>query len=100
MTLTLLPTSSKQSDYDPSFAAESKLRIDDIDFVTYILGALGPWLGFSFLAVNPIPYLVPTQEAQDTDVTPITTDRLALVKRDCSQNNISNRRLDFFRIVD
>lgn len=27
--------------------------------------------------------------------TPITTDHLAQVKRDCFQNNISNRRLDF-----
>ena len=75
---------------------------------------LGSWLGFSSLGVNPIPYLVTTQEAQDTDVTqeaqdtdvtqeaqdgedvtPITADRLAQVKRDCFQNNISNRRLDF-----
>lgn len=86
---------SKQPDYDPSFVLESKPRIDDIDFVTYILGALGSWLGFSFLGVNPIPYLLRTEDAQDTDVKPVTTDRLAQVKRDCFQNKISNRRLDF-----
>lgn len=43
---------------EPSFTLESKPRIDNIDYVTYILGALGSWLGFSFLGVNPIPYLL------------------------------------------
>lgn len=41
---------------DPSFVIQSKARIDDIDYVTYILGALGSWLGFSFIGINPIPY--------------------------------------------
>ena len=46
------------SDYgnSPSYVIESKPRIDHVDYVTYILGALGSWLGFSFLAFNPIPY--------------------------------------------
>lgn len=42
----------------PSYGIKSKPRIDPIDFVTYIFGALGSWLGFSFLACNPIPYLL------------------------------------------
>lgn len=42
----------------PSYGIQSKPRIDPIDFITYILGALGSWLGFSFLACNPIPYLL------------------------------------------
>ena len=43
---------------NPSFKIESKARIDDIDFVTYIFGALGSWIGFSFLVLNPFPYIV------------------------------------------
>ena len=39
----------------PSFFIESKPRIDDIDFVTYILGAFGFWFGLSFLSINPVP---------------------------------------------
>lgn len=43
---------------EPSFKVESKPRIDPIDFITYILGAMGSWLGFSFIACNPIPYFL------------------------------------------
>lgn len=42
----------------PSFFIKSKPRIDDIDYITYILGSLGAWLGFSFIAINPIPYFL------------------------------------------
>ena len=38
----------------PSYGIKSKPRINPIDFITCILGALGSWLG---LACNPIPYL-------------------------------------------
>lgn len=41
----------------PSLRIQSKERIDDIDFITYILGALGSWLGFSFLNFNPVPWI-------------------------------------------
>ena len=43
---------------EPSFTLVSKPRIDNIDYVTYILGALGSWLGFSFLGINPVPCLL------------------------------------------
>ena len=45
-----------------SYDINSKPRIDPIDFVTYILGAFGSWLGFSFLGCNPIPYFLKTKE--------------------------------------
>ena len=45
-------------DSDPSFMIRSKPRIDNIDYVTYILGALGAWIGFSFVAINPIPFFL------------------------------------------
>lgn len=47
---------------DPSFVIESKPRVDDIAFVTYIFGALGTWVGFSFLVLNPVPYFVRVNE--------------------------------------
>ena len=45
------------SDYQASFTVVSKPRIDNIDYVTYILGALGSWIGFSFIGINPVPLL-------------------------------------------
>ena len=44
-------------DTEASFSVVSKPRIDNIDYVTYILGALGSWIGFSFIGINPIPHL-------------------------------------------
>ena len=48
---------SIEKDILPSFFVLSKARINDIDYVTYILGAVGSWLGLSFVSLNPIPYL-------------------------------------------
>lgn len=45
-------------DTEPSFVIKSKPRIDNIDYVTYIFGAFGAWLGFSFISLNPVPYLL------------------------------------------
>lgn len=42
---------------DPSFTITSKASIDNIDFLTYVLGALGAWIGFSFISINPVPYI-------------------------------------------
>ena len=41
---------------EASFSVISKPKIDNIDYVTYILGALGSWIGFSFIGINPIPH--------------------------------------------
>lgn len=46
----------------PSFRIVSKPRIDGIDIVTYVLGALGSWIGFSFLQMNPFPFLLKIKE--------------------------------------
>ena len=60
--LTLLPEQGNS----PSYMIESKPRIDHIDYITYILGALGSWLGFSFLSINPIPYILKMKEEQES----------------------------------
>ena len=46
---------------DASFSVISKPKIDNIDYVTYILGALGSWIGFSFIGINPIPHFFETE---------------------------------------
>lgn len=46
----------------PSFSIISKPKIDDVDLITYILGALGSWIGFSFWGINPIPYIFNNKE--------------------------------------
>lgn len=46
------------TDKNPSFTRVSKPRIGTIDYVTYVLGALGAWIGFSFIAINPVPYFL------------------------------------------
>ena len=45
-------------DTQASFSVMSQPRIDNIDFVTYILGAFGSWVGFSFIGINPVPFFM------------------------------------------
>lgn len=49
-------------DNDASYFILSKPRIGMIDFVTYVLGALGSWVGFSFIALNPVPFICKCKE--------------------------------------
>ena len=53
-------------DTQASFGVMSQPRIDNIDFVTYILGALGSWIGFSFTGVNPVPFFMKKKETRRT----------------------------------
>ena len=41
----------------PSYVTQSKPKIKHVDYITFIFGALGSWLGVSFLNINPIPRL-------------------------------------------
>lgn len=38
----------------PSQRIVSKPKIENVDYMTYIFGALGSWIGFSFIYLNPI----------------------------------------------
>lgn len=86
-------------DSNPSFTIKSKPRIDNIDFVTYILGALGAWLGFSFIGINPVPkfFVVEgvdlknrTEQSSGIGSSPEINNkfqrRIALVERKCDRN--------------
>ena len=47
----------KQSN-QPSTIVRSNAKIGFVDLITYIFGALGTWIGFSFIQLNPIPHLL------------------------------------------
>lgn len=42
----------------PSLNAISHPKIEIIDFITYIFGAMGMWIGFSFIVINPFKYFI------------------------------------------
>ena len=44
-------------DTSPSFIMESKARTSIIDFITYIMGPLGSWIGLSFLVIKSVPFI-------------------------------------------
>lgn len=62
---------------EPSFHIESKPRIDTIDFVTYIFGALGSWIGFTFLDLNPFPWFIqkPGNNSHDKNLVESTSNQ-------------------------
>lgn len=78
-------------DSDPSFFIESKPRIDNIEYVTYVLGAMGSWFGFSFLMMNPIPYFI-------TAMTESSAPAPSEEKKDSASGNLSADRDNEFRI--
>lgn len=41
----------------PSIDIVSKPQLDEIEYVTFICGAIGTWLGISFMDFNPIQFL-------------------------------------------
>ena len=72
-----------EGDISPSFIMKSKARINLIDFITYVMGALGSWIGFSFLLINPVPILfkIKNNSISDFEETPCGSN----------QDEISNR---------
>ena len=48
---------------------DSKRNIDFIEYFTFILGALGTWIGFSFIDCNPVPFIFKKEyiENESTD---------------------------------
>ena len=47
-----------QQSNQPSTIVRSNAKIGFVDLITYIFGALGTWIGFSFLQLNPFPHLI------------------------------------------
>ena len=77
-------------DTDVSFSVISKPKIDNIDYVTYILGALGSWIGFSFIGINPIPHLL--QMPREASVTPINHSICKLRFQQLKLDSIKDRK--------
>ena len=76
----------KLSSQDPSFVIQSKEKIDLIDYVSFILGTFGTWLGISFLSLNPIPRLFVVNQA----IVPIMTTKRS---NDAEQKNSTENRI-------
>lgn len=51
---------------NPSYDIQSQPKIENVDYVTYIFGALGIWFGFSFFLINPINYFLQSTKDQVT----------------------------------
>lgn len=41
-----------------SYQISSQPKIQDIDYVTYVLGPLGTWFEFSFIGIDPVRKLM------------------------------------------
>lgn len=67
-------------------------RIDTISYVTYILGAIGSWIGFSFIGINPIPNFIKIDPNQNFT----NGDNLRSFKNILSKNQLEER----FRLVE
>ena len=68
---------------DPSFEIKSQPKIEDIDFITYICGACGTWIGFSFLMLDPTPWIFQYQK-NDTNENKVSN------KCKCDMNSINS----------
>lgn len=70
-----------------SYVIDSAALMDDIDFVTYIFGALGTWFGFSFLMCNPMNIMF---KGVDTKIEPETVDEQVATIQDCCDDPTVN----------
>lgn len=50
---------------DPSFTITSKVKIDLIDYISFVLGVISSWLGISAISLNPIPHLFRFNDQED-----------------------------------
>ena len=50
----------------PRSEVVSQPKIAMIDYITYVLGACGTWFGFSFLILNPAPFVEKSKRRQRT----------------------------------
>lgn len=64
----------------PSFLIESKPRIDNVDYIAYVFGALRIWAGFCFLQLDPTVIFFHCQDMavsnRDTNNLPISRHRI------------------------
>ena len=74
------------SSQDPSFAIYSKERINPIDYVTFILGTVGTWLGISMVSFNPVPMLFVVKQG----VVPIMARQSCKEQQNSTENRMRN----------
>lgn len=79
---------------ESSYVITSQAKIDDIDFITYIFGAMGTWFGFSFLMCNPLQ-LIMVMKKQQTCKTTIRSEEV--IKSDSNDYQELSVRLNDIR---
>lgn len=65
---------------DSSFSIQSSPKFELVDYVSFVLGCLGTWLGFSFLGLDPISFIFKTENNAI-----VTNSQL------CTENNIMRK---------
>ena len=84
--------------HQPSFRIASKAKIEDVDLITYILGALGSWIGFSFLGFNPVPFFLKTDDgaAEWVSKVGLTKDDIRMIKHKitCLEHEKERNRIE------
>lgn len=63
---------------DASYSIQSSPKFEFVDYVSFVFGCLGTWLGFSFLGINPIPILFTTTELNIPSIIPDKMRRKSL----------------------
>lgn len=83
----------------PSFIIVSKPKIEYVDLITYILGALGSWIGFSFININPIPFIMKVEDGANDWITKstLTKNDVRTIKRKIIGLEISRERSELLR---
>lgn len=79
-----------ESDVNVSYYIESKPRIDNIDYDTYVLGAMDSWLGFTFLMLNPVLYCMKIKPSNISRVTESDIFKVSYVEHIRLSNGIGD----------
>lgn len=83
----------------PSFRIVSKPKIGYVDLITYILGALGSWIGFSFININPIPFIMKIKDGANDWISKskLTENDVRKIKRKIIRLEISGEKSELLR---
>ena len=79
----------------PSYNITSKPKIDEIDLTTYILGALGSWIGFSFAGINPVPFFAQVKDGTSKLVSKLGLKNIKIINsidREREKNRMERER--------
>lgn len=59
---------------EPSYEISNQVKIENVDYVTYIFGAAGTWFGFCFLMLNPVALIDLLDKKDSVDSDPVSAE--------------------------